>query len=823
MAQPVTAVRDWLGKESPLQATISYDFEVNGNQSISATILPSEVNRRFIADITEMWTVIDHFGVEQKIVYLQRRGQGKEQSVQIKGIPLFFDAMNSDRIYERVDKHMTAMESFTRIFENTGFTFVLADSFDAVEWEGFGEGESRLESFKRALDRYEAEFYIRGKQVTLKKLIGRDLQTMYAHRLNASNITLEHDASALWTYAKGFGDYGDGEGSEDWQDAKLVREYTSPLAKIIGIRHAPPLKNGNITTVATMDEQLKTLVDESLKISVTADIHDLRKQGYPIGQPEVGDRVYLVDERIGFNEQVRVVDMKLVLDWRGDVRDINLTFGTPGLSQRYQARMSSAMSAVTDLLEGKIKLPPSSVYDEAMKNAVTAIQNAQSELDFPVQGGIIAIGRDNPNKQVWFNSEGLMVSVDAGAGAKAAITGEGVVTEMLTAGTINGNRISIRGGDASNYTYIDGPTIISAKGNDSTTINGGNIASYGRFERKFIHNGREVTAYYRTKITSGNGVYRVAVLEKNDALGNSLTTTAELDSRGLYLHDKGISSQPDNFGNGVNQTGRYIDLFAQETYNSKFTRSGMKIFSDSRLELATGLETSVVINSDSSAHVESSKSSVYIKPHRDVRPGNNTFQYLVEDSGSSATTHGVLLYGSEVNGMATGIRFSKNLNDPRITILGHLTVGGNVTLHNIINADPTVSIYCGVGGGEFAVTNNNLANNGDPSYRPVRASAFHQASSRDYKTNIVPIDDVGLSVIRPLNVVEYELIDEGITEGTKPRHVGLIAEDSYAVATVDGKAINTYALTSFNTKAIQELAVWSETLERRIKALEGIA
>src|SRR5699024_12472605 len=58
-------------------------------------------------------------------------------------------------------------------------------------------------------------------------------RSMYRHKLNATNIVQEVDANELWTYAKGYGNYGnegEGEGgTSEWQDAKLIREYTSPL------------------------------------------------------------------------------------------------------------------------------------------------------------------------------------------------------------------------------------------------------------------------------------------------------------------------------------------------------------------------------------------------------------------------------------------------------------------------------------------------------------------------------------------------------------------------------------------------------------------
>src|SRR5690625_5646450 len=195
-----------------------------------------------------MWTITDHDNVEHRVIHVVRRGKGDNMTVDIKAIPLFFDVMDTLRIYDRYDEHMTAQLAFTRIFADTGFSFTLNGSFDAVQWEGFGDGETKLESFKRALERYRCEFRIVGNIVYLEHQIGNDTSHQYRHKLNASNIVQEVDANELWTYAKGYGDYGDGGGGEDWQNAKLKREYTSPLAKIIGIRHAPPIKNGNITT-----------------------------------------------------------------------------------------------------------------------------------------------------------------------------------------------------------------------------------------------------------------------------------------------------------------------------------------------------------------------------------------------------------------------------------------------------------------------------------------------------------------------------------------------------------------------------------------------
>lgn len=462
------------GNEYPLQATTTNDYELNGDRFLSFRILPSKVNELFIHDIAEMWEVVDLDGIKHKIVYLRKSGEGKKLSVQVKAIPKIYDDLDSQRIYERYDQHMTAQACFALIFDGSGYNFVLVDSFDAVQWEGFGEGDTRLTLFKNALNRYGAEFRIEGNTVYIEKVIGRDTQFQYRYRLNASNIAQENDATAYYTYAKGYGDYGDGEGGEDWRDAKLIREYTSPIASILGIREAPPIKNGNITTVETMDEQLKTLVDESLKISVSATIHDLRKQGYALAQPELGDRVFLIDERIGLDAEVRVVDMSITRNWKGEVIDLSLTFGTPGLVKRHQSNLQSAIQNITGLLEGRVKLPFNAL-DEAVKSATQALKSAETELEF--NNGILAIDPNNPNNIVIFNSAGIGISNDGGNTFSTAMTGAGMVADVITSGALRTNNATIIGEE--NYFFWDG--------NSLQAINPSDIRKYVKLDSSGLY------------------------------------------------------------------------------------------------------------------------------------------------------------------------------------------------------------------------------------------------------------------------------------------------------------------------------------------------
>src|SRR5699024_10777437 len=310
-----------------------------------------------------------------------------------------------------------------------------------------------------------AEFEIIGNTVHIKPLIGRDAQFQFRYKLNASNIVQEVDATEFYTYAKGYGDYGheDGEGeTTDWQDAKLIREYTSPLANIpsVGIRHAPPIKDGRVKKKSTMDARLRTLVDESAQISVSADIQDLREQGYSLGQPTIGDRVFLIDERIGFNGEVRIVDMTTVRDWRGRIIDIQITFGTEGILRTHQTNLQYAVDNIEDIVSGN-KILPYSVLDNAVKRATEVLQGTLTELSF-TNRGIFAIDKKDPNKQVVFNAGGIGVSNDGGATYRNAIRGDGINANFITAGSMLAERIG-------------GGVLSSINGNTEFNLNKGDL------------------------------------------------------------------------------------------------------------------------------------------------------------------------------------------------------------------------------------------------------------------------------------------------------------------------------------------------------------
>src|SRR5690606_24352180 len=145
-----------------------------------------------------------------------------------------------------------------------------------------------------------------------------------------------------------------------------------------------------------------------------------------------------------------------------EVIDLNLTFGSEEITKRYQSNLSTAIKDITEGMAGRKKIPYS-VLDNAVLQATKALQSAQTELLF--KNGILAIDPTNPNKVVLFNSAGVGVSNDGGATFRTAMTGDGMVADTITSGSLFTNNVSIVG--ESNYFYWDGNGLTAINPNNT--------------------------------------------------------------------------------------------------------------------------------------------------------------------------------------------------------------------------------------------------------------------------------------------------------------------------------------------------------------------
>ena len=424
--------RDYQNNDYPLLAKKVVSSELNGNEDLELHIPQQKNNSLDLLSIDKLWE-FDYNNITYKAVNIKQQTRGQSFSLNVRAIPLFYWEFSKSIIHENHDGSHTANSAFRTVFDGTAFNFVLVDFSPSVEIEGFGKGANRLELFKRLLDRYNYEFEIQGRTVYMKHLIGNDTNYMYKYKLNASNVSSTTDATDYFTHIKGFGNFEEGE--EDYfNNAKLKREYTHPLADVVGKWEGPPVVDGRVKDVETLQQSMYNAVEKSLEISIEGTLHDIRKMGYNIAVPQKGDRVWLHDERINLEKEIRLHKIVTTYDEKDNIIDCEVTFGSQSIRDRYKASINSLSKRFSELLLGKLKLPVISLEQIGME-MINAIHAASSEIVFG-DFGMQAISKTNPNHVFGVNSEGWYISQDGGRTPKTIATARGIYADALFAGTL---------------------------------------------------------------------------------------------------------------------------------------------------------------------------------------------------------------------------------------------------------------------------------------------------------------------------------------------------------------------------------------------------
>ena len=508
--------RDYTNNEYPLLATKVHTSELNGQDDLELKIPQQKNNNLDLLSIDKLWE-FDYNNITYKAVNVKRQTRGNSFNLNVRAMPLFYWEFSKSIIHENHDGSHTANSAFRTVFDGTGFNFVLVDFSPSVTIEGFGKGANRLELFKRLLDRYNYEFIIQGRTVYMKHLIGNDTNYMYKYKLNASNVSSTTDATEYFTHIKGFGNFEEGE--EDYfNNAKLKREYTHPLADVVGKWEGPPVVDGRVKDVETLQQSMYMAVEKSLEISIEGTLHDIRKMGYNIAVPQKGDRVWLHDERIDLEKEIRLNKIVTTYDEKDNIIDCEVTFGSQSIRDRYKASINSLSKRFSDLLTGKLKLPVISLEQIGM-DMINAIHAASSEITFG-DFGMQAISKTNPNHVFGVNSEGWYISQDGGATPKTIATAQGIYADALFAGKLwLTNEMNIESADG--YLNMTGSTFtMRSKTNSNAYVRispDGIIVSEG-FMTIYGKDGR---------ITMKDGLMR------NELMANIQTFTHKFDGRSV--------------------------------------------------------------------------------------------------------------------------------------------------------------------------------------------------------------------------------------------------------------------------------------------------
>lgn len=275
----------------------------------------------------------------------------KKIRLDIKARQKELDDLNNSRIYQEYNESFTGVEFFNTVFKGTSYKYVLHTKVDASKFEGLGKGDTRLEIFKKGLERYHLEYEYEAKTKTfhLYDELSKVADYYIKSGVNADNVKIQEDASKCYTYIRGYGDF---DGQQTYTEAGLQFEFTHPLAQLIGKREAPPLIDGRIKKEDILKKSMELVIKKSVTASISLDFV-AQPEHFPEANPRIGDVVRVVDSAIGYNDLVRIVEITTHRDAYNNITKQDVVLGDFTRRNRYNKAVHDAANYVKSVKSTK--------------------------------------------------------------------------------------------------------------------------------------------------------------------------------------------------------------------------------------------------------------------------------------------------------------------------------------------------------------------------------------------------------------------------------------------------------------------------------------
>lgn len=409
--------------------------KVNGEKTLSFFVIPDKNNEHSFT-MVDTESIVEFDGEEYIIKLVNEKDAGKKTVKQVEAIHRFFIDMLNTVQYKVRNGSMTFNAALTFAFENTGYSFIVLDSFLAESFENIGRSNC-LSLFQTILQRYSAEFRIVGKVIYLEREIGdrTDFQYRYAH--NIKTIDKQISTKNLATVIRGYGGVMNENGSYP-----IEQVYVSPNIEKFDEMHADPVYDERITTVQGMQERLHKLLIDEPQLSITIDIVDLRASGYNYHIANEGDYGFIIYEPMeNLDIEARIVE--IVEEYDVNLKPIKTNVTLSNIRENVTddiTRFSQTSKTLERLLSGQERVPYNAL-EEKVRRSTEMLLNSATELEY-TNNGIIARSKSNPNHLVLVSSEGVGVSTDNGQSFRQAITSEGIVADLIVVGTMSFDRLN---------------------------------------------------------------------------------------------------------------------------------------------------------------------------------------------------------------------------------------------------------------------------------------------------------------------------------------------------------------------------------------------
>jgi phage minor structural protein len=782
--------------------------EVNGEYSLSFLLFETDRNAHSFPLVKEESVItLEEDLQEYRIKKIKRTNINNRPVKFIEAHHVFFDLIDNF-IYTEITNTQTMTDAVTFALNGSGYTFDIIDAFPNKDvGTDFGNKNS-LKLLDQICELYGAEIERDNRHLTFRTQIGVDAGVQIRFGYNIKAIDEQIDSSNLSTYIKGYG-----KKDEETGLYLAEAEYTSPNASIYGIKNADPVYDERFTDSASLQTELQTRIIDTPEVSLVLDFLEMRKAGFPFNSAGSGDTVYVIHEILGMDLNARAMK---VIDYpdKNDPRSAKVTLSNlrPSLTD-VTANLDNISKKMNDLFTGTGEIK-TSLLEEAVRIATRSLQNASTELEFPEAGGIIGRSKIDPNDLTVFNSNGIGISNDGGQTFREAITADGFVLSAGVIGKLGANNIKteelIVGTNISMgaNAYISWNNVLSQPFIPTSADQiGGITASSPRLTHITS------TGIYTGDISATTGTFTGALSGATGTFAGALTSgEITVQSGGFLDRSNFLMMTGSTYGIRLRTSGGTnpdLKIMLSDKGN---------IFSETRFNLFE-------VNANQSTFT------------KDVSIGEDLF--VSNTIQSLSTIYGAYLSISQNASIewdltAKGNVYLEYLNGylgRNIKLNSNLYQQGTYEIESFkFKANPQTSYF-------QAQANSGLrVQNSSGTYQPCYASSYPGASKREWKMNIRDFEGNALDLIETMRVRNYQykgdyedLDSDGVLRRIKEPHevktrTGLILEEAPEAVTM-GEGVEIYALTTTNTKGIQELHKMFldeiAELKARILTLEG--
>ena len=556
-------------------STVPRVQRVNGEREITLSFLHGDINDEFLSDIETGWKA----NFKGDIYHLFNEKEDKHGNKEFDAVLDFFHHFNGRWHVDEVEnKSMTINDSIRPLFDNSDYVLSIIDNFYANTMS-FSKQQNSTERFLYFIGRHKAEFNIPigTKTVQVRNKIGVQRNDLLIHEDdNLIDFNINTDTGSFCTAIRYYYDFkatGDSEESTEKEPTKND-VYISPMASKYGVHYGEPIYDERFSVKTNAEQAAKEKQESTWQSSfeIGAELFET-----PLG---IGDEVPFVVPSKGINGYIRVVEINETFDEDGDLIEATYTFGNENIANQYRKMQYDAIQDVQDMLNGK-KPIPYSVLPKAIREATNIINAGDTTQFYYRADGIYGYNTENKNWVVRMNANGLGYSTDGGQNYNNAITHLGVVTEALTAGTIDANRITIYGEKGTNRIEIDGdkikvwdstnPNVYTEMSKGRIHANNGALSVTGKDGRELIIDG-----YMKGQPVANLNVWNSHEVEME---GNrDLIITKDTFERVYTIYDQWRSNRLDllmNFSlkSSSQHSFRYLDVRVVDMYGGNVVYS----------------------------------------------------------------------------------------------------------------------------------------------------------------------------------------------------------------------------------------------------------